>query len=77
MWELTKRIPVSLRTSSVLSKVEPEADLNTGYGSDQKVPAPAPQHWLGLIFCRFRLMVILSGSGVASLPIAVLKFQLV
>ena len=34
MWELTKRI--SLRTSSVLSKVEPEPDLNTG--SDQKVP---------------------------------------
>ena len=34
MWELAKRI--SLRTSSVLSKVEPEPDLNTG--SDQKVP---------------------------------------
>ena len=38
MWELTKRI--SLRTSSVLSKVEPEPDLYTGSGSDQKVPAP-------------------------------------
>ena len=36
--------PVSLRTSSVISKVEP--DLNTGSGSDQKVPAPAPQHCL-------------------------------
>ena len=45
MWELTKRI--SLRTSSVLSKVEPEPDLNTG--SDQKVPAP--QHWSGLLLC--------------------------
>ena len=32
MWELTKRI--SLRTSSVLSKVEPEPDLYTG--SDPK-----------------------------------------
>ena len=42
MWELTKRI--SLRISSVLSKVEPEPDLNTGYGSDQKVPASGPQH---------------------------------
>ena len=38
MWELTKRI--SLRTSSVLSKVEPEPDLYTGSGSDHKVPAP-------------------------------------
>ena len=28
-----------------LSKVEPEPDLYTGSGSDQKVPAPAPQHW--------------------------------
>ena len=36
MWELTKRI--SLRISSVLSKVEPEP------GDDQKVPAPALQH---------------------------------
>ena len=35
MWELTKRI--SLRTSSVFSKVEPEPDLHTGF--DQKVPA--------------------------------------
>ena len=43
MWELTKRM--SLRTSSVLSKVEPEPDLLTGSGSDQKVPTPAPQHW--------------------------------
>ena len=40
MLELTKRI--SFRISSVLSKVEPEPDLHTGYGSDQKVPAPAP-----------------------------------
>ena len=39
MWELTKRI--SLRTLSVLSKVEPEPDLSTG--SDQKVPAPVLQ----------------------------------
>ena len=38
VWKLTKRI--SLRTSSVLSKVEPEPDLYTGSGSDQKVPAP-------------------------------------
>ena len=49
MWELTKRI--SLRISSVLSKVEPEPepDLYTSPGSDQKVPVrywlrPAPQH---------------------------------
>ena len=35
---------ISLRISSVLSKVEPEPDLHTGSGSDQKVPAPAPQH---------------------------------
>ena len=34
MWKLTKRI--SLRTSSVLPKVEPEPDLYTG--SFQKVP---------------------------------------
>ena len=39
---LSKRI--SLRNSPVLSKVEPEPDLYTGSGSDQKVPAPAPQH---------------------------------
>ena len=38
MWELTKRI--TLITSSVLSKVEPEPDLSTGSGSDKKVPAP-------------------------------------
>ena len=43
MCELTKRI--SLKISSVLSKVDPEPDLCTGSGSDQKVPAPAPQHW--------------------------------
>ena len=36
MWELSKRI--SLRSSSVLSKVEPEPDLYTG--SDQNAPAP-------------------------------------
>ena len=36
MWKLTKRI--SLRTSSVLCKVEPEPVLYTGSG--QKVPAP-------------------------------------
>ena len=34
MWELKKRI--SLRISSVLSKVEPELDLYTGSGSNQK-----------------------------------------
>ena len=46
MWELTKRI--SLRTLSVLSKVEPEPDLHTGSGFDQKVPAP--QHrWYGSV----------------------------
>ena len=38
MWELTKRI--SWRISPVLSKVEPEPDLYTSSGSDQKVPAP-------------------------------------
>ena len=38
--ERTERI--SLRISSVLSKVEPEPDLPTG--SDRKVLAPAPQH---------------------------------
>ena len=38
MWELTKRI--SLRNLSVLAKVEPVPDLNTGSDSDQKVPAP-------------------------------------
>ena len=45
MWELTKRI--SLRNSPVLYKVEPEPDLYTGFGSDQKYrlrPVPAPQH---------------------------------
>ena len=47
MWELTKRI--SLRILSVLSKVEPEPDLYTG--SDQKVPAPAPQHWSPVAVC--------------------------
>ena len=41
MWKLTKRI--SLRTSSVLPKVEPELDLYAGFSSDQKVPTPAPQ----------------------------------
>ena len=44
MLEQTKRI--SFRISSVLSKVEPEPDLHTGSGSNQKVPAPAPQHCL-------------------------------
>ena len=34
-----------MRISSVLSKVEPEPDFHTGSGSDQKVPAPAPQHF--------------------------------
>ena len=38
MWELTKR--TSLRISSVLSIVEPEPDLCTGSGSDQKVLGP-------------------------------------
>ena len=42
MLEQTKRI--SFRISSVLSKVEPEPDLHTGSGSNQKVPAPSPQH---------------------------------
>ena len=42
MWELIKRI--SLRTWSVLSKVEPEPDLYTG--SDQKVPAPTKKYRL-------------------------------
>ena len=36
MLEQTERI--SLRTSTVVSKVEP--DLHTGSGSDQNVPAP-------------------------------------
>ena len=36
-----------MKTSSVLSKVEPEPDLYTD--SDQKVPAPAPQHCLSLV----------------------------
>ena len=40
MLEQMKRI--SIRISSVLSKVEPEPDLPTG--SDQKVPVPAPSH---------------------------------
>ena len=47
MLKRTERI--SFRISSVLSKVEPELeqepDLHTG--SDQKVPAPAPQHCSG------------------------------
>ena len=38
MLEQTKRI--SFRISSVFIKVEPEPDLSTGSGSDQKVPAP-------------------------------------
>ena len=50
MWELTKRI--QLKTSSALSEVEPEPELYTGSGSDQKVLAPTgsgsatlPKHW--------------------------------
>ena len=31
---------MSFKISSVLSKVEPEPNLHTGSGSDQKVPAP-------------------------------------
>ena len=42
MLKRTERI--SLRISSVLSKVEPEPHLHTGCGSDQEIPAPAPQH---------------------------------
>ena len=42
MLERTKRI--SFRIFSVSSKVESEPDLLTGSGSDQNVPAPAPQH---------------------------------
>ena len=42
MLERTKRI--SFRFFSVSSKVESEPDLLTGSGSDQNVPAPAPQH---------------------------------
>ena len=42
MLKQTKRI--SFIISFVLSKVEPEPELHTGSGSDQKVPAPAPQH---------------------------------
>ena len=38
MIEQTKRI--SFRISFVLSKVEPEPDVHTGSGSDQKVPSP-------------------------------------
>ena len=34
----------SLKILSVLSMVEPEPDLCTGSGFDQKAPAPAPQH---------------------------------
>ena len=49
MLEQTKRI--SFGISSVLSKVEREPDLNTG--SDQKVPATAPQHCPGLDFFLF------------------------
>ena len=45
MLKRTERI--SFRISSVLSKVEPEPDLHTG--SDQKVPAPAPQHWSRMV----------------------------
>ena len=44
---------ISLRISSVLSKVEPEPDLHTGSGSDQKVPAPAPQHCVLPCICSF------------------------
>ena len=40
MLKRTKRIPVLFRICSVLSKVEPEPDLYTGSGSDEKVPAP-------------------------------------
>ena len=43
MKEWTKRI--SFRISSNLSNMVSEPDLHTGSGSDQKVPAPAPQHW--------------------------------
>ena len=41
MWEWTKRVSFSI--FSVLSNMESEQDLHTG--SDQKVAAPAPQHW--------------------------------
>ena len=51
MSELTKRI--SLKISSVLSKVEPEPDLYTG--SEQKVPAPAPQHYSSISICLIPL----------------------
>ena len=51
MLEQTKRI--SLRISSVLSKMEPEPDLYTG--SDQKVTAPAPQHWIPVHYSLVKL----------------------
>ena len=54
MLEQTERI--SFRMSSVLSKVEPEPDLHTG--SDQKVPAPAPQHCLPVPIKGFLLELL-------------------
>ena len=45
MLEQTKRIAFSI--FSVLSKVEPEPDLNAS--SDQKLPAPAPQHCTAML----------------------------
>ena len=53
MWEITKRI--SLRTWSVLFKVEPEPDLFTGFGSDQKVPAPTSSAALSVLEIKYFL----------------------
>ena len=59
MWDLTKR--KSLRTTSVLSKVEPEPDLSTG--SDQKVPAPTDSGSATLVTgCIFLLKELAKGE---------------
>ena len=55
MWELTKRL--SLRTSSGLSKVEPEPDFYTGSGSDRlRNTAPATMHLCQEILSRIQIL---------------------
>ena len=58
MWELTKRI--SWRILSVLCKVEPELDLYTGSGSDQKVPAPDGSATLNVYAALWGLSLIMT-----------------
>ena len=47
MLKRTERI--SFRISSVLFNMEPEPEPDLHTGSDQKIPAPAPQHWSRMV----------------------------